>query len=301
MLAALIVAECLTRKPTIGAMVVGSVAASAMPWLHVRFFLVAVLLVLGLGVRAMSIGSGRDRSAKSLARVVAPVAVPFVASMALMAVAFQAWYGSPWITAPYRGGIREPHTLVASYVAMAQLFWGSQTGLFPVAPVGLLALVAIPLFCRRNGRWALFALLVAAVYVLNVVVEGAVIGGSFAGRYLVWLIPFGSVPLLFLVTEYRAARWVFEALAVVSGWLALWFVLQPPFALVSANAAINPMWLRLVAQWPALSGGGYADLPSVAVWTAGVLAVAGGIYAAAMWGRRPAAAPRVGLASGPGR
>jgi hypothetical protein len=223
--------------------------------------------------------------------------VPYAVSTAVMAVAFQAWYGSPLLSAPYRTPqISESHTLLASYLAFVNLFWSSHFGLIPVAPVVLLMLVATPLFCRRYGRWALFALAVAAVYVATVTFEGSEIGFSFSGRYMVWLIPFGSVPLLFLVTEYPIARWAFEAFAAVTGWLAVSVVLEPP-ATVSSNIALKPLSGRFMDIWPAVSQTGFANIWAVAAWTAGVLAVAAAVCAAEARVRRPAVAARIGAAS----
>jgi hypothetical protein len=293
MLLALIVADCLTRKPTVFTGVVGGCAAAAMPWFHIRFVPVAVLLELALIVRAGAHHRARGRPTRSVVRAVAPVLAPFLASFALMAVAFQAWYGSPWITAPYRiAAVRQPQTLVASYRAITQLFLGSHMAALPFAPVGLLALVAVPLFCRRYGRWALFALSVATVYVLTVTIEGSWIGYSFQGRYMVWLIPFGAVPLLFLVTEYRIARLAFEALAVVTAWIAISVVAQPPDT-VSQSGPDVTLWTRLVQLWPRIPEKGYTDVVAVAAWTACILIVAAAIYVAGTWGRRPARSRRL--------
>jgi hypothetical protein len=135
-------------------------------------------------------------------------------------------------------------------------------------------------FCRRFGRWALFAVLVATVYVLTVTSEGSNIGSSFSGRYVIWLIPFGAVPLLFLVTEFRLARSMFLVLGSVTAYISLAVVLEPPLS-VSAVAASTSAWSGLVSIWPTLDAAHpYADAATVVAWTVGLFIAAAVAYVA---------------------
>jgi hypothetical protein len=280
LLLALIAADCLTRKPTVASGVIGASAAAAMPWLHVRFFLVSALLVLALTVRAVAHDRSLGRPTSSHVKAALPILAPFIASSAVMAIAFQAWYGSPWITAPFRlPQTRQPQTLLGAYWSITDLFLNPRTAALPFAPVGVLALGAVPLFCRRYGRWALFALLVAAVYVLTVTIEGSNIGDSAPGRYMIWLIPFGAFPLLFLLTEYRIARWAFDLLAALTAWITIALVIQPPPG-VTGSITFSLLWGWTVNFWPTIVHQGLHDVPTVLAWTGGLLILAAWIYLA---------------------
>ena len=293
LLLALIAAECLTRPPTAASAAIGATAAAAMPWLHVRFFPVAVLLVLALAARGIAHNRSLGRPSRSLVRATLPALVPFVASTVVMAIAFQAWYGSPLINAPYRlMQTHQPQTLAGFFPSLTNLIFNPKTAALPFAPVGLLALAAIPLFCRRFGRWALFAVLVATVYVFTVTIEGSSIGASFSGRYTVWLLPFGAVPLLFIVTEFRLARAVFVLLGILTADIALAVVLEPPRA-VSVVTTATSAWSRLVNIWPTVDPAHpYANAAAIIAWVVGLLVAAAVAYRA---GARPHPRLRPGM------
>lgn len=289
MLLALIVADCLSRPPSRSRAAMGSCAAAAMPWMHVRFFVVAVLLVAALTAH-VTIGAGvRGRSGR--ARRIAAIAAlgPFLLSNAAMALAFEAWYGSPWITASSRGAVTgQLHALKAAYGAIAQFVWGSSTAALPLAPVVLLSLVAVPLFCRRYGRRALFGLLVAVTYLVTIGAEGATIGTSFPGRYALWMLPFTALPLLFIVSEYPIARRVFVALGMLTGALTVAVVLQPLAGGTPSPAA----WIRFVSLWPSMSAVGDVDVTASVAWTAGLLVVAAAAYVVGSRRGRPSTPAR---------
>src|SRR5437588_2826016 len=95
--------------------VLGSIAASLIPWLHVRFTLLAVMLVAALAVRAVAAEPGaptglrsafrRERLSTTLTRIAWAV-VPLLLSLGAMAIEFQRWYGSPLLNPQYQG--RQP-------------------------------------------------------------------------------------------------------------------------------------------------------------------------------------------------
>jgi hypothetical protein len=209
--------------------------------------------------------------------------VPCVLSSVIMAIAFQHWYGSPWLTAPRRlPQFQVKETLSNSYVAGAELLWSSQVGLVPVAPFEILAIAAVPLFCRRYGRWALFGLLIALVYIAAIVITGQNDVFTFPSRYLIWLIPFTAFPLLYLVTEFKWARWIFGVLAAMTAYVMVSVVLHPPFDVTGNPATPVSQWVRLVDKFPGIappfSGTGYPDESVVLEWTLGLLALAVAIY-----------------------
>ncbi len=196
-----------------------------------------------------------------------------------MAFAFNHWYGAPLLTAPYRlPQTRQPQTLQASYRAIAGLFWSNSRGFLPYAPVELLAVLAIPQFCRRYGRWALFGLLVAATYVGLLTVEGAHPDFSFAGRFMVLLIPLSAVPLLTILSELRGARPVFWLLSIATAFVAIGVVLDPPMSISGLGQPPAP-WVTFVELWPSvLSPPNYPDVTAVLAWTAGLLIISGVVY-----------------------
>jgi hypothetical protein len=124
-------------------------AAAFLPWVHVRLLPLAVLLLGALAVR--------DRRM----RLVPPAAL--AASLALIAIVFQRWYGSPLPNAMYGGTkFSNPEPIRA----LLALLVDAHVGILLVAPVAVASLVAIPAFLRR----ARFPSLVVLAVVLAAVV-----------------------------------------------------------------------------------------------------------------------------------
>src|SRR2546421_6244672 len=162
-LLALIAVDAMFRAPARGTILIGAAAVALMPWLHVRFFPVALLLAGGLAIRAVSgLPAGRREPAPST-RAAAWALGPLAVSVVVMLIAFEHWYGSPLPTAQYQGPGGRTHTLDGAYHYLAGALWSSERGWPPFAPVALLAIVAVPYVCRRYGRWAWYGTLVAGV------------------------------------------------------------------------------------------------------------------------------------------
>lgn len=81
--------------------------AAFLPWLHVRFGVIAVGLLVAVAARLLDLGSAswsntRDRVMSwAAARLVAPAIVPAVISGVLLGIFFWRWYGSLLPDAPY--------------------------------------------------------------------------------------------------------------------------------------------------------------------------------------------------------
>jgi hypothetical protein len=287
-LLALIAVDAMLNVPTRRTILTGAAAVSLMPWLHVRYFPIALLLAVGLAIRAvLDLPDGQRRLAVS-APTAAWALAPLAASMVVMAIAFQHWYGSPLLDAQYQGSAAQGHTWAGAYRYLAGALWSSQRGWVPFAPVVLLALAAVPYACRRYGRWALYGALVAVAYLGLLAAQNADPSFSFAGRYEVILMPFAAIPLLILLSEFRPARWIFWPLAGISMVLTAAVVLEPTAAIAGVPGVDGPMlqphdlWKWFVDRWPAIATTGqgrYPDVPSVVAWSAGFLLVCASAYA----------------------
>jgi hypothetical protein len=207
------------RSPRWGflaSLTVAAVAAAG-PWIHVRLLPGLVILLAAL--------AWRDRRM----RILPPAAL--IGSLGVMAVAFQHWYGSPLPTAPYRNfPVHNPRP----FAGLVGMFADSHAGLLLVAPVIVVALIALPALWRSARAW----------FVAVGIVVGLLIGQNSA--FLFWhagystparpwaaLLPL-CVPLVALAVE-RLPR----LMAVTGGVTAL---------LAGTLLAIPPL------SYPALNG-----------------------------------------------
>jgi hypothetical protein len=218
-----------------------AVAASLLPWLHVKMVPVAAVLGLIAVIRL----EGRARL--SFLAVAALAAVGYLAF-------FQSVYGHPTPLAVY-GGALPPQVSGAPLRAAAGLLLDRSFGLLPHAPAFVLALAAVPLAMRRPLRetWP-YALVLAAV--LAPVLSWRMWWGGQCppGRFLVPL-----VPLLASLVALRAARdpqaprgllrW--RGPLVAAGFAVVAFTIYDPGRLMLLNRRNRPTRL-----WAALSGEG---------------------------------------------
>ena len=233
----------LLKRPAPGTVsaIGAAVAASLLPWLHVKMLPVAAVLGLIAVVRL----EGRARL--SFLAVAALAAVGYVAF-------FQSVYGHPTPLAVY-GGAMPPQVSGAPLRAVAGLLLDRSFGLLPHAPAFVLALAAVPLAVRRPLRenWP-YALVLAAV--LAPVLSWRMWWGGQCppGRFLVPL-----VPLLAALVALRAARdpegprgllrW--RGALVAAGFAVVAFTIYDPGRLMLLNRRNRPTRL-----WAALSGEG---------------------------------------------
>ncbi len=286
-LLALIAVDALMRPPTRRTVALGASAAALMPWFHVRFLVVAALLVLALAFRGVAALPAEQRRGAAGVKRAAWAIVPLLLSLILTGIAFQHWYGSPWPNAQYGvPQLRQPLTLSASWVSLAGGFWSAQRGWLPFAPVCILALASIGYVLRRHRIWTLFGLAVAAAYLLGLTIEGTSIGFSFAARYQLILMPFAAIPLLIATADFPSLRWVFWPLAAITLYLTVAIVLEPPPTIAGVPGVTGPgypqlLWPWFVDIWPAVVPSAahfYPDAGAVIGWSAALLAVSVGGY-----------------------
>jgi hypothetical protein len=223
------------------ALALGSSAAVALVWLHVRYTPLSVSAVFGL-VLAASLQdwrpSSRARGLKGAVQaaraltvrcagvlikrwrtVTLPVLVPYAIGFGMLAVAFQHWYGSPDLYASYeRYGSPD--------VGMGRWnFWYQFTlrdildpvvGWIPFAPVHWLGFAALGCLVVRFGWPAAGCVAAAAGYELLISSVGTGVGFGLPARYPMIVVPLIAVPLALVIQRIRVALVIFVPLLALS-------------------------------------------------------------------------------------
>jgi hypothetical protein len=224
------------------ALAIGSTAAALLVWLHVRFIPMSVGLMLALVIAACRAYRGPPaprapgtsgairaaraeigRSARVLTRewrsVTAPLAVPYLADIVLLAAVSYHLYGTVHPTAPYRAfSDTTAGTGGASFLyefAVADLL-NPAHGWIPYAPVHWLGIAALGCLVVK-WRWAAVGIVALAVgYEVLLSSLGPEVGWGFPARYLILVIPLIAVPIALVIQEVRAALVAFVPLFAVS-------------------------------------------------------------------------------------
>jgi hypothetical protein len=268
------------RWPVIAA---GAVAASYLPWLHVRFIPVCLALLAALAVRGLSGVADRDlpparapdsrlagyrsellrlvsalRSRAGLT-VVAAAALPALASFAFMAIEFQKWYGSPsWTITSGTGGVPALVTNVWYPAVLGGLF-GTDYGWVPWAPIGVLAIAAIGCLILEAPRWGLYAFLIICGYQAEIAFSGiASPGFVFPGRYEIVCIPLLSVALMVVLARIPVAWLAYVPLMLATIAISWQAADQPGHNLLNTGAVGLPMAAHLTSAFPDVESGPYA-------------------------------------------
>jgi len=231
-----------TRYDRIGA----SLAIAALPWLHVRYAVIALCLFAGLAYRIVEPRWRWHRRRSQDERGwrwmdVACLAAPIV-SVVVMMIAFRAWYGSPWLTAPYRfpPGANEARP-VRDASSLYRYGFGQLLspafGWFPAAPLHALALVAAGIVAVRHR------LVTAWLLILGLLYLGAAAtidpGQNLQARFMVVVIPLVALPLLTAVAS--RPRWLLvpaAALGAVTLAIGLEAALHPNALAASPNGDV---------------------------------------------------------------
>lgn len=257
-------------------------AAAAAPWLHARLLPGVVLLVAVLAVRQPRM------------RLLPPLAL--AATLGLLGVAFERWYGSPLPNAPYSDF---PVRGTSPLRGLVGMFADSHAGLVATAPVLVVGLVALPALWRSSQVW----LLTVGAVVGTAVAQNAAFtfwhaGFSTPARPWAALLPLGT-PLVALAVE-RIPR-VTAAVGAATAALAVALLALPPLSYPTL-AGLTGLWHHFRFSFlPVIDSGGRAShigntpVPACAAALfalAAVLAVASW----ALWFRRPG----TGAATGAG-
>lgn len=213
--------------------VAAGLAASALPWLHLKMIPAAA----ALGVVALARLRGRPRAW-------------FLGVSGAAAFAFLAYYGlvlgTPLPTAIY-GGLPVDLSFRTPFRALAGLTLDRSFGLLPHAPIFLLGLAGIPALCRRKVWPVPWVALSVLVPLLTWRMWWG--GQCPPGRFLVPLVPFLALAAGACVADSTRglARWRVP-LAVMGLALAV-FMAAKPGNLLLVNRGERP-----TRVWAALSG-----------------------------------------------
>jgi hypothetical protein len=225
------------------ALALGSTAAAVLVWLHVRYLILSVAVLLGLAIaacakRGQAADPPRSRRLPDRARaavaatsayamtalknwrtVALPILVPYAIAFGLLAVAYQRWYGSPDPRAPYSA---------FSNANVGSAGWGflydyvlrdllnPVAGWIPYAPVHWLGFAALGCLVVWFGWRAAACVAAAVAYEFVVASAGASVGWGFPGRYPMIVIPLIAIPIALVIQQVRAARFVFIPLLALS-------------------------------------------------------------------------------------
>lgn len=223
------------------ALALGSAAAAALVWLHVRYLLLSLACLAGVGLAACVRGWSPDRRARGLGgtfqaaralvvrcavvltrrwrSVTLPVLLPYAVVLGLLCAAFQRWYGSPNPLAANEG------IGGATVGDGGWSFWyefavrdilDPIAGWIPFAPVHWLGFAALGCLVLRFGWPAVACVAAAAGYELLVSSFGVSIGWGLPARYPMIVVPLIAVPLAVGIQKVRAARVAFVPLFVLS-------------------------------------------------------------------------------------
>jgi hypothetical protein len=243
----------LSLRPDRQRILLAALPPALLPWLHVRYAILTAALVGALAVRATTL-TRPHKGARSLARPLVLAMGPSILSLIVMSIAFDDWYGSPWLNAPYlaAGQHADIHYDVQyMYRHTFGYLFSPASGWLPLAPAGILSLSGIGYLCWRYGRWAIYASLAAASYV--VLVGTGDQGASFPARFLIPVLLLAAIPLLAVIANVRPARVAFWPLAALTFALTIDSVKHAHF-LYTQNGAMNhlPLVIKEHKLWPDL-------------------------------------------------
>ncbi|MGE0450989.1 MAG: hypothetical protein AB7Q29_15560 [Vicinamibacterales bacterium] len=182
------------------------VLAGSLPWLHVRFLLTTVWVLLA---HLASRRAAWRREAWLLAGAAVPLAL-------LMFYAYRLT-GSLLPTTTY--GSEAPLSLTRMLLGVPAFALDREWGLLPHSPIYLIALPGLGLLLRRQPWTAAFLVVTTLTVVVPAAGHGYWAGGSTPGRYLVSIVPLLGVFMAAAIREWGRARLfqaAFVALALVS-------------------------------------------------------------------------------------
>jgi len=248
----------LLAQPSGAAAAVAALAASTLPWLHVKMTLAAA----ALGAVALARLRGKPRAV-------------FVAVAGAAAAAYVLYhltvFGHPTPLAIY-GGVPRDVLSSSPLRALVGLLLDRSFGLLPYAPVFLLALAGVVPLCRRPaGEW-LPHVAVALGVLLPALAWRMWWGGLCPpARFLVPLLPFMGVAL---ACALAAGGWLVRArwALLAAGWLLALFLIWRPEDRLLLNRADQPtrLWeytLPEVGRWlPSLVSTQPRELVVAAAW-----------------------------------
>jgi hypothetical protein len=180
-------------RATRRSLVAASVVAGLLPWLIIRFAVLAVALLLVAVLIAVRPTSWHLRDVgptlREHSRDVAIVAAPFFVSMIVFFIYVRVLYGSFDPRAVYPPGFTQAWTPWHAYVVGVGSLFGASEGFIPYGPALLIGLFGVIVAARRY-RAAGWLLLGGVAIHLFVVVPTGFWGLALPGRFMIVLVPF---------------------------------------------------------------------------------------------------------------
>ncbi|MGE3912359.1 MAG: hypothetical protein AB7K36_23560, partial [Chloroflexota bacterium] len=248
-------------RPSLRALVLVTMGAAVLPWLHFRFIVFAGGLSLGMIFQLARQAGWPVSVAGVLEHIRQPAAwVRFwplllpAASLMMMGLVTYRLYGSPLPMAMYAPELAtlEPWSLAIAYRHGLGAILSPANGWLPYAPVHWLGLAGIIPLAVRFRRAAPAVLVFVGVYFM--LVAGPVpVGNSLPARYIMTLIPLVAVPLLLVIGSSWPGRLLFVPLLGLSLVLMSLGVLHHTLLYQDENfagSAALPLASRLQGIWP---------------------------------------------------
>jgi hypothetical protein len=190
------------RLPAKGPAVVLAMAICFLPFLHVRFIPISLVLAVAALLR--------------LRRAARPAAMLFVALCLLGGAGFVAFYvstyGSPFGNAQYAYLSPDPVNW-SRFPALAMgLLWEREVGILPVAPVLVLGIIGAAAALVERDRRMLLAVALTVIYTLVVALALAAgladWGWSLPWRFVLPITPVMALLGFHAAHQYRIIRWL---------------------------------------------------------------------------------------------
>jgi len=243
----LLIARPITPGRTLG---IGLVVA-LLPWLHVRFTVLSLLIAMTTVVKLLRARAGW----KTFAYLLLPSAISGLLWMWNSYVL----YGGilPAASYGYRSQNIKPFSWDRLYIALADMALGREFGLVTYAPIYLLALVGSVMMVLHRKTVFVAPLIWLLGYVLAVALSQAMYqigwGYSFPARLLLPVIPILAIPLAYSIRHTRWLRMVGLALFLISVAFSLQSLFQPRKALADQNGVSElPLLRRVQGIFPVL-------------------------------------------------
>jgi hypothetical protein len=205
----------LLLRPTRRPLVAASTITGLLPWLILRFSVLAIALAAVAVVLAAWPRRCRlheiSAALRERWRDVVIVASPFIASIVAYACYIRVLYGTFDPRATYPSGFTQAWTPWHAYVEGIGSVFGAGEGLIPYAPAFVVGLIGAVLAARRYHRMGWFLLAVAAIH-LFVVVPTGFWGLALPGRFVIVLVPFLAIAIAEAMRVSSALKIVVVAL-----------------------------------------------------------------------------------------
>ena len=221
-----------------------------LPWLHVKYLVACVALLLLASVRFCRLGLKKRWALMSLG--------PFLMSLAVLSLFFWRWYGSPLPNAQYAA---VPGTISFQRIPRALIGWflDQEYGILLYSPVYLVALAGVILaLWRRETRFLSIVVVFGSLYVVNLLHWPP--GFCAPGRLVVPEMPVLAAFMAYSLAavRWRAFRFAFSGLALVSlanaGLMLSTPVMLPNWSDGTSNllTRLSPPGHDLTAYFPSL-------------------------------------------------